>query len=259
MTTTLTRKAPAEKVLTAKVKAEPVLDANGGDQGIVEAYVSIFGNKDSYGDVMMPGSFAESIAAFDAGAKQIPVVWSHQSSNPEAYIGDVTALVEDERGLKVTMQFDLEDPFAAKAYKNVKGGRVSEWSFGFKYTEIKPVETETEFYYEVTGVDLYEVGPCLMGANSETHTISAKSADTKAGRTISTATAKALKSARDGLQAALDEIETLLALTDDGKSIHPAESVVTGAKATEAGDAGKAPDATVFTADEATRWADALT
>ena len=72
------RQPPTTGTLDLKIKASAVLDAAGQDQGIVTAYVSVFGNKDSYGDVVVPGAFAGDVAAFEAGEKLIPVIWSHQ-------------------------------------------------------------------------------------------------------------------------------------------------------------------------------------
>ena len=251
------RQPPTTGTLDLKIKASAVLDAAGQDQGIVTAYVSVFGNKDSYGDVVVPGAFAGDVAAFEAGEKLIPVIWSHQRQDPMAFVGDVTALKEDETGLLV-----MDEPLAKKSYGLVKSGRVNQWSFGYRVNEGAWVETADESYYELRSLSLHEVGPTLVGANSETRTVEAKSADSpqKAGRTISSATRKALESAKAALSAANEEIDALIALTDDGKSApESALSAVDGDPATEHGnDAVKAPEVVALTADEASRVAKAL-
>ena len=256
------RQPPTTGTLDLKIKASAVLDAAGQDQGIVTAYVSVFGNKDSYGDVVVPGAFAGDVAAFEAGEKSIPVIWSHQRQDPESFVGDVTALKEDETGLLVTMKFDMDEPKAKKSYGLVKSGRVNQWSFGYRVNEGAWVETAEASYYELRSLSLHEVGPTLVGANSETRTVEAKSADIpeKAGRTISSATRKALESAKAALSAANEEIDALIALTDDGKSApESALSAVDGDPATEHGnDAVKAPEVVALTADEAARVAKAL-
>lgn len=256
------RQVPTSGRLDLKIKASAVLDAAGQDQGIVTAYVSVFGNKDSYGDIVVPGAFADDIAAFEAGTKALPVIWSHQKNDPNAFVGDVVGLVEDEVGLLVTMQFDIESDYAMKCYRLVKSGRVNQWSFGYLVTEGAWVETTDEYHYELRKVELFEVGPTLVGANSETRTVEVKSAERgeKAGRTISAATRKALESAQAALVAANEEIDALIALTDDGKSApESALSAVDGDPATEHGDdAVKAPEVVALTADEASRVAKAL-
>ena len=256
------RQVPTSGVFDLKIKASAVLDAAGQDQGIVTAYVSVFGNVDSYGDVVMPDAFADDVASFEAGEKSIPVIWSHQRQDPDAFLGEVTGLKEDETGLLVTMSFDMDEPKSAKAYRLVKSGRVNQWSFGYRVNEGAWVETAEASYYELRSVSLHEVGPTLVGANSETRTVEAKSADLpeKAGRTISSATRKALESAKAALSAANEEIDALIALTDDGKSApESALSAVDGDPATEHGnDAVKAPEVVALTADEASRVAKAL-
>jgi len=257
---TITREVPTEKRFDARIKAAAVLGEDGSDQGLVTAYVSVFGNKDSYGDIVVPGAFADDIAAFEAGTKTLPVIWSHQKNDPNAFVGDVVGLVEDEVGLLVTMQFDIESDYAMKCYRLVKSGRVNQWSFGYRVTEGAWVETTDEYHYELRKVELFEVGPTLVGANSETRTVEVKSAERgeKAGRTISAATRTALESARAALVAANEEIDSLLALTDDGKAANePAKSAVTDDKAAEA-PKGKAPEVAPLTAEEASRVARAL-
>lgn len=262
MTTTLTREAPAEKVIEAHVKADAVMDTQGNDQGIVVAYVSVFANKDLVGDVVVPGAFADDVALFDAGEKSLPVIWSHQANDLDAYIGDVAAMEEDDIGLKVTMQFDLEEPSAAKAYRLLKGGRVKQWSFRYRVVEGAFVETKDDFYYEIRKASIAEVGPTLVGANPDTRTVSMKSAGeaVKAGKTISAKTRAALDAAKAALAAATTEIDALLALDDEPAKSAPVEtlSVDIDTKATEAGDAGKAPEVSGPSADERARWAQAL-
>lgn len=263
MTETLTRREmPTEARITGRMKATPVLDESGKDQGLVTAYVSVFNNRDSWGDVVMPGAFADDVAAVASGDLVVPVIWSHQRNDPDAWVGQATEMAEDDTGLKVTMKFDLEEPKAAKAYRLVKSGRVSEWSFAYRVLEGAWVETPDTYYYELRKVAVYEVGPTLMGANSETRTLEAKSAPDaeKAGRTISAATRTALDTAKEALTTAITEIDALLALTD-GKAApqDPAKSVVSGdPEQAEDPDVGKVPSF-ALTAELAARAAKALT
>ena len=266
MTETLTRREmPTEARITGRMKATPVLDESGKDQGLVTAYVSVFGVKDSWGDVVVPGAFADDVAAVASGDLVLPVIWSHQRNDPDAWVGQVTEMAEDDTGLPVTMQFDMNEPKAAKAYRLVKSGRVSEWSFAYKVLEGALVETPDGYYYELRKVKLYEVGPTLMGANDQTRTLEAKSAPApkadaeKAGRTISAATRTALDTAKEALTTAITEIDALLALTD-GKAApqDPAKSVVSGdPEQAEDPEVGKAPSF-ALTAEEALRAAKAL-
>jgi len=266
MTETLTRREmPTEARIAGRMKATPVLDESGKDQGLVTAYVSVFNNRDSWGDVVMPGAFADDVAAVASGDLVLPVIWSHQRNDPDAWVGQATEMAEDDTGLKVTMKFDLEEPKAAKAYRLVKSGRVSEWSFAYRVLEGAWVETPDTYYYELRKVAVYEVGPTLMGANPETRTIEAKSAPApeadaeKAGRTISAATRTALDTAKEALTTAITEIDALLALTDGNAAPQdPAKSVVSGdPEQAEDPDVGKVPSF-ALTAELAARAAKAL-
>ena len=68
------------------------------DSGLrqIEGHAAVFGNRDSYGDVIQPGAFARTLAN-DRG--RVKVLWQHDPSNP---IGKPLAMREDERGLHVT-------------------------------------------------------------------------------------------------------------------------------------------------------------
>ncbi len=54
--------------------------AAAGDAGEFEAVVAVFGNIDSYGDVIVKGAFAATLKDWSDSGDPIPVVWSHDSS-----------------------------------------------------------------------------------------------------------------------------------------------------------------------------------
>ncbi len=93
---------------------------------------------------------------------------------------DVRELAAGERseaprgGLYVKGRFDIDKPFARQVYELVRDGRVNEWSFS--YDTIKERKA-SDGANELIELDLIEVGPTLKGANSETVTLSTKSAN----------------------------------------------------------------------------------
>lgn len=115
----------ATKSLTASVKAAP------DGEGTFTGYASVFGNVDSYGDVVQKGAFANTLAAWQEKGKTIPVLFGHDFSDPFSNIGGVTSAEEDDHGLKVTGALDLENPKAAQVYRLLKDGRISDMSFAF--------------------------------------------------------------------------------------------------------------------------------
>lgn len=190
-------------------------EGDAGDQGAFDALVSVFGNVDSGGDIVDKGAFAESLAQWNASGKQIPVVWDHQWDDIWAHIGGATAEETDD-GLLLHAQLDLDNPTAVQAYKLLKDGRVSEFSFAARVREDGwSLETTEDgrVVQHLTGLDLIEAGPTLKGANPDTALVSIKNGVDviqKEGRILATKHVETLKSIReslDGVIAAVDIAE----------------------------------------------------
>ena len=216
------------KAVPVKVKADAT---DGLEDGQFDALVSVFGNVDSYGDVVMPGAFADTLAEWKASGNPIPVLWSHQIGDPDSHIGYVVDAVETEKGLQVRAQLDLDEPKAAKVYKLLKGRRVTQFSFSYDVIEGAYVEQnvdgETKSHYELRKIKLYEVGPTLIGANQDTELIDVKSGaehiarGLKAGRVLSAANEAAIDSAVAAISDGVDGLQGVLLQvrgTDDEKA-----------------------------------------
>lgn len=164
------------KQAVANVKA---LTGEDEPEGAFEAIVSVFGNVDSYGDVVMPGAFADSLAAWGLKSAPIPTIWSHQWADPFAHIGHVMVAAETEVGLRVKSYLDLENPTAVQVHKLLKDERITQFSFGFDVIDAgwgtrKAADGSEREVFELRKLDLLEVGPCLMGVNRETELLSIK-------------------------------------------------------------------------------------
>jgi len=207
------------KECPALVKAAP--DDNGTGQGQFTAIVSVFGNEDSVGDVVIPGAFTQTLAGWKASGNPIPVIWSHDWSDPFSHIGYVLDAEElqpgDNRlpdnlktngGLLVTGQLDTDNPKAVQVYRLLKGNRVTQFSFAYDIEEGALVEDENGIHYELRVLKLHEVGPCLVGANQETELLAVKAnnlaAGVKEGRVLAAKHVTKLKDAH----AALGEVIT---------------------------------------------------
>ncbi|MFC8520805.1 HK97 family phage prohead protease [Streptomyces sp. NPDC057257] len=178
--------------VTAKVKAAGVAD--GLEEGQFLALVSVFNNEDSYGDVVRPGAFTQTLQDWAAKGDDIPVIWAHQWSDPFSHIGHVVKAVETLQGLEVTGQIDDlgVNATADQVYRLLKGRRVTQFSFAYDVSEggwITDDQHPWGGYYELRRLDLHEVGPCLLGVNRETELLAAKAASlaagAKAGRVLS--------------------------------------------------------------------------
>lgn len=130
------------------------------DSGVFSGYGSVFNVEDSYGDVVVPGAFADSLAAHQAKGRMPAMLWQHRSAEP---IGIYTAMVEDTIGLKVEGQLALKTARGAEAHELMKMGALTGLSIGYMVRE--------ESYDRVTGintlkkVDLWEVSPVTFPAN----------------------------------------------------------------------------------------------
>ena len=147
------------------------------EEGQFEGYAAVFGNKDSYGDVIVPGAFTDTLAEnYGVDGKGVPTYWCHDFKDPFKNLGSTLWAKEDSRGLRVRVQLDLDTQNAKQTLKLLKEGRVNQMSFGYTVLEGAYVESEEHgFYYEIRKVKLHEVSVVPIGANQETEILSAKS------------------------------------------------------------------------------------
>ncbi|WP_313548356.1 HK97 family phage prohead protease [Corynebacterium sp.] len=147
------------------------------ETGVMVAYAAIFNNVDSYGDVILPGAFANSLKEYEDKERPIPLLYGHDFWDPFSNIGAVTEASEDEKGLKVTAKFDLENPKAAQVFRLVKEKRLAQMSFAYDIVEAAMAERDGEHVYELKEIKLFEVSVVPIGANQETEILEAKSWD----------------------------------------------------------------------------------
>jgi HK97 family phage prohead protease len=171
-------------------------DAPGDEPGTFEALVSVFGNVDGDSDRMVKGAFARTLQTKGLP----PIVWSHDWGVPP--IGAASHAEEVDEGLLVKGRLfvgDGEDSPTARAVytaMKAKDGNdqpvLREFSFGFQVADSRQVEEKGAKVREILDVDLFEVGPTLVGANDQTRLLAVK------GRRISQAalTVAALKADR---------------------------------------------------------------
>ncbi|GAA2046320.1 hypothetical protein GCM10009800_37370 [Nocardiopsis rhodophaea] len=143
----------------------------GTEDGVFEAIVATY-DKDSVGDKIAPGAFTKTLAEWTVKGDPIPVIWSHKWTDLDAHIGVVEDAKETPEGLWVKARLDLDEPKAAKAYKLLKGRRVTQFSFGYEVPEGGGEWVEGKDgrpgYVALNEIKLFEVGPCLVGANQST-------------------------------------------------------------------------------------------
>lgn len=191
-----------------ELKTAPLLELKAGpdddlEEGQFLAYASTFiRTPDSYGDVVKKGAFKATISEWKASGNTLPVLFGHNMQDPDYNLGGVIEAREDERGLLVKGQLDLENPKAVQVYRLLKGRRLSQLSFAFDIREDGIVTLENDVKVrELRDLKLYEVSLVPIGANQDTEVLAVKAvADgLKAGRVLSAKNIASLKSARDSL------------------------------------------------------------
>jgi HK97 family phage prohead protease len=201
-------KSMATKKTVFLTKAAP--SGVDGD-GIITATASVFNNVDSYGDVVVPGAFADTLAEWKASGDPVPVIWNHDSADPFCHIGACTDIKETEVGLEFTAQLDMDNPTAAQAYRLMKGRRVKKFSFSYSVQERAFAEKDGQGVQELRKVKLFEVGPTLIGANDETELLDVKSAPETPAATVEEKAGKILSAKNEGLiKSAIDALTVLL-------------------------------------------------
>lgn len=219
----------------------------GPDDGLAEgqftAYASVFGNIDSYGDVVVKGAFANSLAEWIDSGNPIPLLFGHNMSDPDYNIGHVESAVEDDHGLLITAQVDISSPKGLQVYKMLKGRRINQMSFAYDIIDAGMAErpkvgetvsedgsVPTESFYELRELKLYEVSVVTIGANQDTEILAVKAheiaEDTKAGRVLSAKNESELRDAHKAISRVLSALEG----TSDEE------------KASESGPSAPAPD-----------------
>jgi len=97
--------------------------------GEFSGYGSVFGVKDSYSDIVLPGAFEKSLEQHKEKGTFPAMLWQHKTDEP---IGFYTKMVEDEHGLYQEGKLLIEaDPLAKRAHAHMKAGSVTGLSIGY--------------------------------------------------------------------------------------------------------------------------------
>jgi len=86
-------------------------------------YAALFGQADAASDTIVPGAFAQTLAARQA---PLPLLWQHQ---PDQQIGWIESACEDGRGLRIIAHIDNPD---GKAASMLATRQVDGLSFGYR-------------------------------------------------------------------------------------------------------------------------------
>jgi len=123
------------------------------EDGTFTGYASVFGEIDSYRDIVMPGAFAKSLAKHAAKGRKVPILWQHRSAEP---IGVHTAMQEDGIGLFIAGKLTRGVQRADEAYLLMKDDALSGISIGYNTAPGGSEYDAKNDVLKLTEVDLWE-------------------------------------------------------------------------------------------------------
>lgn len=149
-----------QKSLSLDVKAV-------GDEGEIEGYGAVFGNTDSYGDIIERGAFRETL-----GMRRPKMLWQHNMADP---IGVWNDYREDDKGLYMRGRIAVKSTKGRDAYELVKAGAIDGLSIGY-VTKDYDMDGNNR---RLKSVDLYETSLVTMPANTAALVTNVKNADVR--------------------------------------------------------------------------------
>lgn len=144
-----------------------------GNVGEYEGYISIIGNKDLGGDIVMPGAFKNVKTTKDGKLRM-------------AYYHDLTKMIgkaelnEDSKGYIVKGQLNMNLSYVGDIYEQMKDGTLDGMSFGYSVNKNGSKETadkDGNIITELHSLTVYEGSVVPFGMNPKAKVTSVKSSD----------------------------------------------------------------------------------
>lgn len=134
-----------------------------GDAGTISGVAAKFGDHlvDAYGDVIGKGAFAASLKSHKEAGTMPAMLWQHDPAEP---IGVWTDIREDDSGLRVKGQINLQTQRGREAMALLKQGAFRGLSIGFVAKKSALIKNEIR---KLTEVDLWEVSLVTFPARKE--------------------------------------------------------------------------------------------
>jgi len=186
-------------VTLTDVKAEP-------ERGTFSGYGAVFGNVDSYGDVIDRGAFSTTLKAWQAKGKWPKMLLQHGGLGLTAEDlippGQWSNMEENRKGLKVTGRlFALNTDRGQLLYEGVKSGELDGLSIGFETVGAYDEVVDGETFRHLTEIRLWEVSLVTFPANAEAFVTAVKQAGFEQWRDLEGTLRDAGLSRRDSQRA----------------------------------------------------------
>lgn len=183
------------------------LKAKEDDAGMIAGFFSTYDEEpDSYGDIIRPGAFTETIAKRKESGHPFPLCFNHDFS---AIIGAVDVIEDTEKGPYIEAHF-LETEQAQDVRKMLQSGAIYQFSFAYDTLgEEKPTDEQKAkgIYNVLTKLEVFEISVVTVPANQNAVATEVKSIEpeTKQGRRNSRKDADTINKIIDLAKSLLDD------------------------------------------------------
>lgn len=150
------------------------------DEGIIEGYAAIFGERNAHNEIVQKGAFRRTLAEHKARGVNPPLLLHHDRTK----VGGVwTDIREDERGLFVRGQLALKTAEGAAAHELARMGGLTGVSIGFRE---RGSRMDAAGVLLLTDIDLVEVSLVAL-PSADSARIQSVRADTRGNAAFTTA------------------------------------------------------------------------
>lgn len=183
------------------------LKAKEDGTGMIAGFFSTYDEEpDSYGDIIKPGAFTETIKKREESGHPFPLCFNHDFS---AIIGAVDLIKDTEKGPYIEAHF-LDTEQAQDVRKMLQSGAIYQFSFAYDVLgSERPTAAQKKkgIYNVLTKLEVFEISVVTVPANQNAVATEVKNAEpeTKAGKRNSKADEEVIKQIRDLAQSLLDE------------------------------------------------------
>ena len=192
------------------------------DNGSIEGYFSTYDKMpDSYGDIIEPGAFTETIKKREESSHPFPLCFNHDFS---AIIGAVESVKDTEKGPFIKANF-LDTQLAQDVRKMLQSGAIYQFSFAYDVLGArKPTEEEEKagIYNVLTKLEVFEISVVTVPANQNAVATEVKSVpNEKQGRRNRKADEEVIRNCIKSLESLLDDSDGDSNAEDEAKSAEP--------------------------------------
>ena len=183
------------------------LKAKEDNAGMIAGYFSTYDETpDSYGDIIKPGAFTETIKKREETGHPFPLCFNHDFS---AIIGAVDLIKDTEKGPYIEAHF-LETEQAQDVRKMLQSGAIYQFSFAYDVIGAeKPTDEQKEkgITNVLTKLEVFEISVVTVPANQNAVATEVKSIEpeTKQGRRNSRKDADTINKIIDLAKSLLDD------------------------------------------------------